>query len=275
MRAFDLGASQPLTFAVAVNFEEGLFTTMTSTLRSFDFDLKSDVSRARVVRTYTLLGVAPAESRMFVAVVGLMRSKLRDDWVLVPTGDADVAFIGPDCDVASGARWRGRALLIGMGVDLPGLASFRLPMLPITVLEALEKASETLAQSSDVNRTNASRPQTRSELPGEVRHQGARYRLTRWPSNSHLHAQPKRVKIATCMMRRSLTIGELSAVSGVSAEICADFVDLLLAQRDGAIAFEADVPKINASPSAQSQGANRATPEKRSLFARIRSRLGI
>jgi hypothetical protein len=209
---------------------------------------------------------------MFNAVVGLMQSKLRDEWVSVERGDTEVAFIGRDCDVASIAHWRGRALLIGMGVDLAGLASFRLPM--NTVLAALENASETLARTSRVKEPSPPKANNRSDHSGEVRHQGARYRLTRWPASSHLHEHPKRVKIASCMMRRPLTVGEIAVSAGVSAEVCADFVDLLLAQRDGAIAFEADTPQNNTKPMTVSRTAEDA-PSKPSLFARIRSRLGI
>ncbi|MBC5767811.1 hypothetical protein [Ramlibacter albus] len=103
-----------------------------------------------------------------------------------------------------------------------------------------------------------------------------RYRLRRWPPAESVHNDPARVRMATMLSRKTLSIEELSEASRLPPEKCLSFVQtlrslgLLTVQEGGAPA------PTRSEARAQAVRPNEAAPDaRRTLVQSFRRRLGI
>lgn len=97
----------------------------------------------------------------------------------------------------------------------------------------------------------------------------AHFRLRRWPSAALLAADPVRVRIATLLLRRPLSLGELMALSQQEVEDCAAIVQLF---QDSDLIEIQDAPKL-ANPEMMTRVANQAI--QTGLVGRFREKLGL
>lgn len=107
--------------------------------------------------------------------------------------------------------------------------------------------------------------------------QGSAQKLRQWPP-PHLLAQPGRVRLATLLTGRPLTLEQLQRISGHSLLDCKNFLaDLAQAKLlTGGVQAQAQahIPAAQHTQQVASSSAH-APPSAPSLFARIRLRLGL
>ena len=125
-------------------------------------------------------------------------------------------------------------------------------------------------------------------VAAELKQLDLRYKLRRWPPTPALRGDAARVRMATLLSRRAMTISELASVSQQSQERCQVFVQLLQSMTlidvvslapDGAVA--AGTPNVSVlasaavpAPSISIQLAPK-TPAPWALVRSIRKSLGI
>jgi hypothetical protein len=99
------------------------------------------------------------------------------------------------------------------------------------------------------------------------------YQLIRWP-NIHLLGNGQRIRLATIMLGRPLTMAEIMERSQLTQAYCLDFLAVLKAEGLIVTALTA-LPMLQTAGNPNSAGSSAAATEKLSLFARIRNRLNL
>lgn len=98
---------------------------------------------------------------------------------------------------------------------------------------------------------------------------GTRVRLRRWPPMLVLHNDPVRIRIATMLIRQPMSLPDIVALSGQSAEVCRRFLQVL--GDVGVLQSETSTPTPPAStppPQTPAKGLG-------ALLGSIRRRLGL
>lgn len=118
-----------------------------------------------------------------------------------------------------------------------------------------------------------------SVAPADSAHDGTAYHLRRWPPAGVLAADRYFPRLATFLSKRTMTLNEMSRLSGVPAERCRDFMERV--RPLGILeTLERPAPQRAATPAAPTETTHPA-PEKREthqahgLIALIRQHLGI
>ncbi len=98
-----------------------------------------------------------------------------------------------------------------------------------------------------------------------------RMKLVRWPPALLLHKDPGRIRLATMLMKRALSITEMSKISSWPVGQCESFIEALrsvgLIQN---IPVSANAPVVKANV-----GGGAAMPLSDGFFARFRRKLGL
>lgn len=110
-----------------------------------------------------------------------------------------------------------------------------------------------------------------SGLPSQAAPMAGRYKLRRWPSATALAGDVSRIRIATMLSRRYLSIAELSTLTRVSAFSCEEFVGGLL--REGVL--DSQAMRVEVSTRVPEPVDTRRRGVGRSLIKSIRQRFGI
>lgn len=201
------------------------------------------------VRRYHVVGVDARCESLFHSMMRLVANKAGSHWVHdAEAHDLLVEGAATDSSGPAAALRRSFASFTRGGGD--DCAMLRLD----GMLETLEDVERDLA-------TSRSAPAAPVPTAADT---AQAMKLTRWPNASLLAGQPVFPKLATLMLSRPMTIGELARRSGLDESVCADFVDSLR---------EAGLVEV------QRSSAPAAAPERsggsRGLFAMIRDRLGL
>lgn len=126
----------------------------------------------------------------------------------------------------------------------------------------------TPAPTSSPTPASAPRPVAAARLAELAPH--ARWKLRRWPGHALLGADVNRIRMATMLTRRPLSVQDLSAATGVTEIQCEQFVGAL--HLAGLIDAAAPTP---AQPTPAAAAAPTARGIGRSLLRSIRQRFGL
>ncbi len=208
--------------------------------------------RHREELTFSMEGVAEREQTLFKSFVRLLDHRTHQRWSWRAEG-ADLRVLGA---AASTAQQAGNAavLILGAGSSTDG---HRLS-LPIHA-DALER------ELNLIGSLLAARPSAPGLQDAAVLLED-RVHLARWPTTELLGSRD-RIRLATLMTGRPMSLQQVEALSGVDHAACLAFVKAL-----------ADAGILEHEPATESRPAPlvaTTVPVQSGLLSRIRSRLGL
>jgi hypothetical protein len=227
---------------------------------------------------YAIAGMSARDELVLKSTLRLLSIRVPQPWVYA-SSDATVLFLGrhnPGLDPAMAAASSARTVVY-VGSSAPGQHQLDLPLNPFQV-EALLKLLAGQAQGA--------LPSEPAIAPASPAARGATdleantvVSLTRWPS-SRVHQQdPARMRLATLLLGRTVTLEQLRAVSALPWEKVLGFARD--AQAFGVLKIEAaanvsaEASAISTARAAQpSSPMSTKTPFVPGLLSAIRNRLG-
>lgn len=211
--------------------------------------------------SYSIEGLPAREELLFKSMVRVVGHKTRHEWLYSPHSTY-LQVISETVSARSGVtglRQSQQVLVLGLTRgDHPGFLGF--PLRPDDLVAELDRLGG-LMRAVSVAQEQAS---TSGGFARTVPTEAAAMRMTRWPPADLLLA-PGRIKLATLMTGRPMTIYSLQQSSGQSLSVCQDFMEALKKAK------LLDVADVTTRPPVQSVAA--APPP--GLLARIRQRLGL
>lgn len=205
--------------------------------------------RNRTELSFTLDGLGDREQTLFKSFVRLVDHRTMHHWTSVPAG-GQLRVVGPQHPLAAD-KTSGNVLVLG------GTAGAR-HQLPLPIhADALE------AVLNDIGAwlADTAAPQ-HHDAPAGLDDQ-VMVRLTRWPTPELLTTR-ERIRLATLMTGRPMSLADASLRCGIRREECAAFAAALV--RSGML--------VTVGP-AQAPRIPHTAPPAAGLIARIRSRLGL
>ena len=205
--------------------------------------------------TFSFEGLTDKDQTLFKSFVRLLNHRTHQTWTHQANG-ADVRVVA-DKHPAAGTEATAPTLVLGAGA-----ASHKYHVsLPIHA-DALELALNQIGHGIlDHRRGRPAAPA--GIVPGD------RIRLARWPSAALLNSR-ERLRLATLMTGRPMSLAEMKERSGVAEAVCSDFMSAL--EQAGVLLHDAPHDTV---PSALEPAARTAARASGGLLARIRSRLGL
>ncbi len=214
--------------------------------------------------SYSIEGLPAREELLFKSMVRVVGHKTCHEWLYSPQSpylQVISEAISAGGGVA-GLRKSQQVLVLGITRrDHHGFLGF--PLRPDDLVAELDRLGNLMHAVSTMHE----QPPTLTDLAHSVPAEATAVRLTRWPP-AELLAAPGRIKLATLMTGRPMTIYNLQQSSGQSLAVCQDFMDAL---RNAKLL---DVGNAATRPSAPSVPILAAAPQP-GLLARIRQRLGL
>lgn len=208
------------------------------------------------------------------AEVGLLRAFFRlftldpgFGWTLVDEAPYDALLVDASTEAQiAEARARARVVLTVGSAASPLYPSEIQRPLRSDKLEAwLRNTARTLSGQATPIATTAAAP---GGATASASHQ--RYKLRRWPPTILLRKDPQRIRLATLMSRKPLSVGEMVALSGQSSVQCESLIGVLKA------AGLLDITEIALEPAAAARPeASPSRPLARGFFDIVRSKLGL
>jgi hypothetical protein len=161
--------------------------------------------------TLRIEGVAPHDELLFKSLVRLLSYRTRHNWAF-GTGSVDLRIIGEESlEAAAEGRKAENILWVGH------LPADRSPFLQLPLhANELERLLNTLGSKVLNRQSNLSKA-----LPAALLHDEM-VTLQRWPPSSLL-GTPARMKLATLMTGRSISIATLALKSGTTLDECSQF----------------------------------------------------
>lgn len=232
----------------------------------------TSVVTSRPTLGFALEGLSGRDETLFKALVRLLDHRTKQRWVYRPgspdlrvVGEAADAPLAPiDVEVVAPNIDAPPPLLLSVGATAQGVHCLGLPLRA----DALE---------AELNSLGVQRVQSRGLVRAVAASPGGAVQLLRWPP-VHLLGSPERVRLATLMVSKPVTLAWVQQRAGLPPAVCAQFFGELQAagMLAGATADAQDVapsvPPPHVAPPASTVGAPVLTT---GLLARIRSRLGL
>jgi hypothetical protein len=217
---------------------------------------------------FGIIGLPAREELLFKSFVRLLDNRSLHQWHYLPQM-ADLWVVAPGVQPPSHgtiASERRQVLTVG-GSDENVSASLNLPLAPLNIEAALNQLGSKILSSRVV-----------SDKPAIAQSYPVSYRLTRWPRANMLGTK-ERMRMATLLLGKPLTISQLADYSFFPISICEGFVHDLKAT--GLVQI-IQIQSVPTSPSGTTTamhlpiGPMTATPPALSgLFARIRNALAL
>lgn len=218
---------------------------------------------------FALEGLSGRDETLFKAIVRLLDHRTQQRWVYRPTSPdlrvvCDSGFVPPasaDAEVVAPNIDAPPPLLLTISATPHGAHCLSLPLRA----DALEAELNSLG----VERMKACGF-------GPVASSGSTVQLLRWPP-AHLLGTPERVRLATLMVSKPVTLAWVQQRAGLPPAACAQFFAEL---HDAGVLAGCPAPSGHAvasspSPLTAAPAPAVAAPAPTGLLARIRSRLGI
>lgn len=218
-------------------------------------------SSPRIELSFLFDGLPARDETLFKAIVRLLDHRTRQRWVHAATG-ADIRITGAEGakreapDATDGAALP--TLVLGDVSAQPAAHALRLPLRAHELEAALDQIGQQLLSAREAAQGGSPRHWQRHPV-----------RLLRWPPQ-HLLGSRARIRLATLLVRRPMTLAEARQQAGEPEEACLAFLRDLDA---------AGVLEVVAAP--QPSDAPLAAPATQpgkpaaGLLARIRLRLGL
>lgn len=209
------------------------------------------------------------EAGLIRALVALIANGQRADfrWAYSEAGPFDALVTDAATDGSSLVPARAVLRLAGTGA-LPGPDTLARPLRAEQLESWLAQVTRRLERGTAPAGAAAIIPPKGQPRTGA----GPRYKLRRWPPHELLRADTGRVRLATLLSARALSVVELASLSQSPQERCHTFVQLLQGF-DLLETAEAPVARAHISPSPATAGAE--APGRWNLVRSIRRRLGL
>lgn len=229
------------------------------------------LAQNRATLTFSLHSLPAREEFIFKSIVRLLSHKSHQLWLYCPYYGgvrADLLVVAEGSIPRTSASDHG-ALQQVLTLGASGRSRdfyLRLPLRADELEAELNRLGD-LIQASITASSQTAAPAQPQELD-------IAFRLLRWPPVALL-ATRERMRLATLMTGRAVTVSSLQKLSGAGLQTCSDFVDEL--RRAGLmqdLASQSTRGGDLAIPSASKPAAARAAGQS-GLLARIRQRLGI
>lgn len=213
------------------------------------------------------LGIHQLPAAEVVLVRTLLRLFAHDHdfrWRLVEQSPYD-ALIVDGCNSASGVPPQAKAILnIVRKSELDAGNCVARPLRPDQLKKWLEVVQHTLPEAQPLRQV--------VQDPGQEKAETA-FKLRRWPPVSLLRRDPVRIRMATLLARRYLSMSELASMTGLNAEDVQLFMHNLKQVGLVDVRQPSDFPRIE-------NAAKPKTTEARGFFSKgliggIRKRLGL
>ncbi|GAA4013081.1 hypothetical protein [Actimicrobium antarcticum] len=224
--------------------------------------LEQATLQARTRLSFCMDGLSLRDELVMRSLVRILDHRTQHQWFYSPN-NADLRVVGDmvavavAADAPPSANPTGQVLMVGAirKNDGPFLS---LPLNSTALERMLNHLGEHISEARLTDAVAISQTESSDE-----------FRLRKWPSSAMLTG-PERMKIATLVMARSMTLEALAQRAGVAQEICMNFLREL--QAGGFL-----MVTNNAIRSAPHELAASSTKVKiaSSLLSRIRSRLGL
>jgi hypothetical protein len=223
-------------------------------------DMHTSSAATRAQFNYGVEGLKASEELLLKSLVRLLAGRTQHQWVYHPQApDVWILAHGLPAPVSSGPA---TAPIITVGKTEKQAPDYlNLPLRPNEIEAAFNRVGGTILES----RIQATQDTDVNLYP-------ASYKLSRWP-RVHLLGSAERMRLATLLLSRPLTLAQLSRQSGLSPIVCEGFIDDL--KTTGLIETlriqVVQTPAIKTTEAQNSSPVDSTAPL--SLFARIRNRL--
>lgn len=242
---------------------------------------------------FSIEGLASRDELLFKSLIRLLNHRTQHGWFYTPertVGQVDMRVVSDH--LASTIRARPgpyfQGILTLSAVEQFGVGVLMLPVRADLLEEELNRQGQLIETSRLASQppTNATQHAAHSaSLPrpfGLYPVLGDRpFRLSRWPSPELLNS-PGRLRMATLLVGKSMTLTELAQKTGQSLPSCIEFVNTLWRENlvnDGSAfqngRYPRPQPRPHSDPVVAAAANQRAQPATRSLLARIRARIGL
>lgn len=242
------------------------------------------------------VGLSSAEDALVATLFRLHRVDPSFIWTRATEAPFDALLIDSRCDADAYEHLMGRDTQIVRLGDIDSALPGQLPRpirsdllvrwLNSIEIQILHGSKDPFASTSIESRLGPHSHAPRSILPVPatpavptahlpVLNPGTRVKLRRWPSHALLGGDVSRIRMATMLSRRALTLEDLVAATGVATHHCLQFVGAL---RHAGL-LEMAVPEIAPTPALPAAAAKDQSPTTRgigrSLLRSIRQRFGL
>lgn len=230
------------------------------------------VVNSRPTLGFTFEGLSGRDETLFKALVRLLDHRTQQRWVYRP-GSPDLRVVGEATDAPLASA---NADVLGPHIDAPpplllsisatarGAHCLGLPLRADALEAELNSLGVQRVQACGLAQTVAARP-------------GGAVQLLRWPP-AHLLGSPERVRLATLMVSKPVTLAWVQQRAGLPPAVCAQFFGELqdAGMLTGATAAAQDSAPGVSPPHVAPIASTVAAPVLTTgLLARIRSRLGL
>ncbi len=222
---------------------------------------------------FGIIGLPAREEMLFKSFVRLLDNRSLHQWHYLPQM-ADLWVVAPGIEPPSQgsiSSERRQVLTVG-GCGDNASASLNLPLVPLNIEAALNQLGSKILSSRVVR----DKPATSQRYPES-------YRLTRWPRVNMLGTK-ERMRMATLLLGKPLTIGQLADYSSLPVSVCEGFVQDLKTTGLVQMIQIHSVPATNSDQAANSafsdlhlltEPMKTTAPALSGLFARIRNALAF
>lgn len=213
-------------------------------------------------------GLRKAEELSISVFLRFVGQSEKASWSLSRSGEAELVLQALDAPANTSANAPAAARLVwvadpGAPAPADGKMVLRRPLQVESFGALLRGYEESISAPAQAIQPRPAAPQAQTSADAH-----ATYRLTRWPGDDVLQNQRQRKILASFLVSRPLSVGQLTALSGVSREACTEFLRELAGRE---LLESRNLPGIADAAPATPPAAFAAG----SLIGRLRKRLGL